>query len=826
MQESGAAAAAAVVPLNAAAAAAVSSGSFSTPTSSSRDSPSPAAPQAKSKKASFVEKINKTLDKISSPSSGSGGNSNSSKEYGQQFPAWVYPAHYNTGANAASTPPSNVRSSKLAAATAAMLYPYPGGGGSPYYDYTDLSFDYGGGIYQFRASDLSSPAAAAASLPPCTCYDRLYGSVRGQPKLCRSCRLQQDFKARYKRPALIPAAAPTPPKHYGSGGSYRGDPYEYMRKTRIGSTASGVQRVSDDWQSCWIDEEEDEKISRRSTNSTFKGGNSSGGKQPVRISSGAVTDRREISLGGASQQAGRADTIGTGFSSGGGASSGSGVGRKSILGPTLNPYELNSAGQENVGGRKDKKDQCKNKEVLGENDVGGDDSANESGDGDDENESNASRGESVTADDESTGGGKKRRKRKVKRESGDDDGDVEGPLAEEKSNGAEVGDVDQAPANKKSNRPLRKHNSGHKYFRRSRSSVQIDEVIVEEDEAALEAENFEVISRTPPIKVKSILKQPKEDEGGGDSGNKKGVKFEEKGKKMGAVASTAMDSAALSPELLLPQQPGRDPVRETVVAEKAEPKPVKPALVKSNSPTKKKSVAFADLVETKSGDVGLPFDSFSPLSLTSSSSSSSSDDEWSGYDKVIVSHNLAEEILDEIYGKLPEEAASASASGSEGGSTSDPSSSGHYEDVGATASAVANPAKETKTLKAKALATDQKQKHRKSKKSMADEILDELYGSKADVTGNANANSDSPNRSPRTAARSRDDSQLPDNAALIMGKSLFVLAVGACLTVASSRLCKVLLLSAVGGRSLGRRLRETWAGARCQMGRRQELSSL
>lgn len=39
-------------------------------------------------------------------------------------------------------------------------------------------------------------------------------------------------------------------------------------------------------------------------------------------------------------------------------------------------------------------------------------------------------------------------------------------------------------------------------------------------------------------------------------------------------------------------------------------------------------------------------------SQPSSTTDDDSDNEWSGYDKVIVGHNLAEEILDEIYGKF------------------------------------------------------------------------------------------------------------------------------------------------------------------------------
>jgi hypothetical protein len=66
-----------------------------------------AGKEAKSKRSSIVEKIGKTLDKISSPSSGnSNGHSNSKRQQhgGGQFPAWVYPAKYNSGSNATISP--------------------------------------------------------------------------------------------------------------------------------------------------------------------------------------------------------------------------------------------------------------------------------------------------------------------------------------------------------------------------------------------------------------------------------------------------------------------------------------------------------------------------------------------------------------------------------------------------------------------------------------------------------------------------------------------------------------------------------------------------
>ena len=279
---------------------------------------------------------------------------------------------------------------------------------------------------------------------------------------------------------------------------------------------------------------------------------------------------------------------------------------------------------------------------------------------------------------------------------------------------------DEAAKKEVGGRVSRGRNGGRKYFRRSRASVQVDDPIEEEDEEAVEAEKIEVVFSPPPFEVRSILKQRKQEE-------------EEE---MGATASTAaIDAATLSPELFLGE-----------TRERREPKPKAKA---------KKTVAFADapvVVEESPGG-----GAFSPLSLTSSPSASSSsggsDDEWSGYDKVVVSHNLAEEILDEIYGKLED-----NKEEKESGGECDAATSVIYEDVAAVAL-------DTKAIAEAAAAEATK------KKTMADEILDELYGVSA--AASKSPAMASPSRSPKSG-RSRDDSLLPDNtgsaSALMMGK--------------------------------------------------------
>jgi hypothetical protein len=708
-----------------------------------------AGKEAKSKRSSIVEKIGKTLDKISSPSSGnSNGNSNSKRQQhgGGQFPAWVYPAKYNSGSNATISPAgrkSSPSSGRLSADNTAMLYPSWGAAaehaysGSPYYDYSELSYDYSHG--------------QQASLPPCTCYESLYGSVRGPPKLCRSCRLQQQirYKQQYsQRPLQLQQQQQQQrqPQQQNRGV----DPYEYVRQSRIG-LRNGVASEAD-WQSCWVDEEEEDKISRRSSNSTFKGGSKyvNNGTSNASLSRPPLDQTgREISK----PAAGSADGIETGL-------------RKSILGPALNPYEINSPPPQPASAVIEEEEE-EEKDLCGVEDERNDgrQSEFENCAASDEGEGEEEEGDDSDGDDENRDAGvgaaavlsRKKRKR-TRKEIGESQnvkviGDDEDDDGEAREKSAKAGTSDERKSS--SGRPVRKHSSNHRYFRRSRASVHIDEVIVEEDEAAVEADNLEVISLTPPVKVRSILKQTRESSS--ENNVKKGVQFE-----MGAVASTAIDLAALSPELLLPHQKEETGSTSTaadkngnsgVTEQRVLPKPALAA--PKTSPAKKKSVAFAlDPVEETFESVR--FDSLSPLSL----SSTSSDDEWSGYDKVIVSHNLAEEILDEIYGKLeeakpmPEERAISDVSSN---------GSGYYEDVGDVSSEVSL---------AKALAEQAKQLQRK--KSMADEILDEIYGVTKSPTAAAETEfvdgaTASPLRSPKSN-RSRDDSQLPDNAALIMGK--------------------------------------------------------
>lgn len=143
------------------------------------------------------------------------------------------------------------------------------------------------------------------------------------------------------------------------------------------------------------------------------------------------------------------------------------------------------------------------------------------------------------------------------------------------------------------------------------------------------------------------------------------------------------------------------------------------------------------------------------------------EEEWSDYDKIIVSHNLAEEILDEIYGKLDDQEQNEMKITPQALASQSTAMTKKVEEAKSKSSV-------SKTVVAAAAdcfvsENDDDEMTTSFNKSMADEILDELYGSKVEVVEVGQEVL----RSPKTRAhhgRSRDDSTIPDNKA-IFGKS-------------------------------------------------------
>eukprot|EP00095_Tigriopus_kingsejongensis_P006708 maker-scaffold25_size650667-snap-gene-4.14 protein:Tk06708 transcript:maker-scaffold25_size650667-snap-gene-4.14-mRNA-1 annotation:"myosin-m heavy chain-like" len=282
--------------------------------------------------------------------------------------------------------------------------------------------------------------------------------------------------------------------------------------------------------------------------------------------------------------------------------------------------------------------------------------------------------------------------------------------------------------------PGRKFHKSSNYLRR-RARVQIDHVIPEEDEVAIEAANIEIVSE--PLAgsrpLVSILRAPP-------------------ALPMGNVPPNAQGEAAASGQ---------------------------------------KSVHFSHYDHLiQDGEMWHNSHGVGPPSAQPGSLHSSSEDEWTGYDKVIVSHNLAEEILDEIYGKI-EPLAKASADKSENLSNSQEpmaakSDSEDPRHLSSSSEESSNYYEDFQTAPTIELV----------KKSLADEILDELYGKTTaasdveyELVGRRSNPSSLPNSpdlahssfrraryhptsspslvSPRASIRSKDDLDLPNAKAVV-----------------------------------------------------------
>lgn len=294
----------------------------------------------------------------------------------------------------------------------------------------------------------------------------------------------------------------------------------------------------------------------------------------------------------------------------------------------------------------------------------------------------------------------------------------------------------------------RKFHKSSNYLRR-RARVQIDDVILEEDEEAIEAANIQVISESSPnLVVRSILKRQESS-------------VSDKDVLMGNVPPNGQGHALKASEQAQSFKTGR-------------------------------AVHFSlhDHI-IQEGEVWQSSHGTGPA--TTQPNSLSSDDEWMDYDKVIVSHNLAEEILDEIYGKLEPIASTRKKEESQ----SENLSNSHEmpvkcanEDVHVSSSEESSNYSE-----------DFQQMSEQFKKSLADEILDELYGhtpvgkshyetvpsvspeEETRTKSNSNPSSllSSPDlssssfrraqyqsgASPRASIRSKDDLDLPDPKAVV-----------------------------------------------------------
>ena len=226
----------------------------------------------------------------------------------------------------------------------------------------------------------------------------------------------------------------------------------------------------------------------------------------------------------------------------------------------------------------------------------------------------------------------------------------------------------QRRLNKLNNHKLyhRKYQSRHYRGRKKNPSTQIiDEVILEEDEDALEAENLEVISATPPIKVKSILKSkhPSLEESlpsnegiestsdlNCDSENKSDNNHTVNNKEDATTAN--VNDGENKSKCDIKTNPSTDSVESK--DEHVEDDSEQGEKLDSDDSMKKlrrKGVSFHSLSgnfksEKKENVRPAPL-----LNRQEKVEMSSSEDELQGYSTVIVSQNLTDEILSEIYGE-------------------------------------------------------------------------------------------------------------------------------------------------------------------------------
>ena len=318
----------------------------------------------------------------------------------------------------------------------------------------------------------------------------------------------------------------------------------------------------------------------------------------------------------------------------------------------------------------------------------------------------------------------------------------------------------QRRLNKLNNHKLyhRKYQSRHYRGRKKNPSTQIiDEVILEEDEDALEAENLEVISATPPIKVKSILKSkhPSLEEQNlsnksvesscaltGDSNRKSDQNCASDNEKY-TITSIVSDGKNISKS-----DTKINPSTDSIANNEEHVEDDSEQTEKSDSDDsmkkfRRKGVSFHSLSgnfksEKKENDRPAPL-----LNRQEKVEMSSSEDELQGYSTVIVSQNLTDEILSEIYGET--------GNNNEKGNSKPPSEDEHpYEEFspisGAAVNCTTGKQNDSKlkpnfkigdnTTPSNTCLNPKTSSHAKihtdvgsfEPKSLADEILDEVYG--------------------------------------------------------------------------------------------------
>ncbi|TRY62219.1 hypothetical protein TCAL_03186 [Tigriopus californicus] len=712
--------------------------------------PSP-GPTNKSPKKKLVEKLGKTLDKIAGSAS-----PNSAKSSGEQqtYSNWrnigTSNLHYGGGVPKQPIYGTTTRPQSRLAATTSLLYPP--------WDQNHPTVPPQGYVDPYQYVKTSSKCSCATS------SRSKNGTVRGlklPKKRCAHCTKLRSFHNFFPRKEGVVVSSPLPNKasltqkatgnnsphilnnkvlgaSVGHPGGVK-DPYEYLRRH---SYPEQLVNESEEWYSYWVEDELDEDGEEAKPLEGGKNSNELLLNPSNKSRTGGLHVKQEAEELNEKQSA-----------------------RKSILDvdPSVDPYLLNGVAYE-----EDEADD-EDDEVVHHNQRDEEDAVASSGDsfdGDDDDEREdfnddlgASEQKEVDQDQGFCHSGQgdtstcvtstvtpscsdqSSAKESAAVNGTEIESGTDAPLEENPSTGKGTSSVSEKRT--RSSPGGRKFHKSSHYLRR-RARVQIDDVILEEDEEAIEAANIQVISDSPNLEVRSILKR--------------------------------QESSVSDHDVLMGNVPPNAQGHALEASEQAQP-------LKTG-----KAVHFSlhDHI-IQDGEVWQSSHGRGPATQPNSLSS---DDEWLDYDKVIVSHNLAEEILDEIYGKLEPIASKRPDEIRQ----SETLSNSHEmpvkcanEDVH-----VSSSSEDSSNYSGE----DFQHMSEQFKKSLADEILDELYGqttvgkshyetvpnrSPNEETGpksNSNPSSllSSPDlssssfqrarfqsgASPRASIRSKDDLDLPD----------------------------------------------------------------
>ena len=689
---------------------------FQTPTSSSKSS----------SKKSLAEKIGKRLDRLAATASNQLTNQNNNQKTSAHVPpsvaataAWVYPV-YHPHQHTPRVVPVHAHTS------AGFVNPW-----EPYYaDYVEFAYEYPVASPPATASPIPTPlpSGSGSGSGYCGCYDNLHGTVSkasrrsAQGSKCKHCHKSRgplNYESTLKK---LSEVGSNNKRDGGSVSKSKSNAFkEYLEFNGINRLNKKIvgTHLEDEWHSYWDKAEHSNSTSSRDNSKDNKNGHGDDDSftNHLKVSENKTLSKDDITVvkGNESESASLASTKRnlTTFAA-----------IKSTK--TNKDSTTSSSCEENnysaTASIQDKKSAAElTKRGGGEGDTGDVDNSLilHSGPG---------FGSQSESDSHVAGGGDEKKNIAAKESDSNEEKEEDSlndrreiDSSSSKSKSAASALLLQDELKSRLAEELVKQRLARRYHRKYRkpSSIVIDEVILEEDEDALEAENLEVISEDPVTPVKSILKRSSTSSDSSDNND------------------TSSSPRSSDNENLSPSEESNDSNSDSE---------------KNNSDDKNNGNMLASMSRHKSGGnkrkKGVTF-SANPVATISrpeivfhevgngSSTSASEEELFKGYDKIVVSNNLAEEILDEIYGKTtgppkkseepPTRPATAAKSAEVSEANNGPRAfklddSNEYENANMSESgAIEKPFR---------LHPEPPPVSPQQPRSLADEILDELYGGK------------------------------------------------------------------------------------------------